>query len=338
VSQTISALATLLWPLIVLAALVVFRRPLGRLIRSAESGYRVKVAGQELSVGELTDQQTTLVTDLQAQVVALRAQVEALRGAAAADPAPAAARAATGSTATAATGATTTTASTASAAATTAAAAVRAATAGRAGARGSVADVRVPRQSRTETVAAEVPSYPPPWERNQQVVEPECTPATPAEPTGKGAKKAPTGTNRNEGESPETGTSPVSRPAPAGVLWVDDQPRHNAVEMGRLQRNRVYVDTARSTAEALDKLSGQRYQLIISDLERKERGHAVPDAGLKLVRAVRALDPETPIVIYAATGDDGRPDGSAALAAGADVVTDSPLALYEEFRKHKLMG
>src|SRR5205823_15007856 len=62
--------------------------------------------------------------------------------------------------------------------------------------------------------------------------------------------------------------SPNGRPKPAGVLWVDDHPENNVLEMDQLQRRGVPVDTARSTQQALEQLTSRRYQIIVSDMDR----------------------------------------------------------------------
>ena len=75
-AETIYWLATLLWSLVVLLALIVFRRPLGRLIRSAGNrDLLVRIADQDLSVADLARQQADLINDLQNQVSALRQRV-----------------------------------------------------------------------------------------------------------------------------------------------------------------------------------------------------------------------------------------------------------------------
>src|SRR6266446_387057 len=71
-AQTISAIAALMWPALLLVALLVFRRPLRRVIQSAEQRkWTLKVGGQELSMEELSNQQNAMIADLQKQVGAL---------------------------------------------------------------------------------------------------------------------------------------------------------------------------------------------------------------------------------------------------------------------------
>jgi CheY-like chemotaxis protein len=127
-----------------------------------------------------------------------------------------------------------------------------------------------------------------------------------------------------------------SRPRATGVLWVDDHLRRHVIELDRLQRNGVVVDTASSTDAALDMLSTRRYQLIVSDLRRVENGQRIPDAGLRLTQAVRALDRDTPIVIFS-TGPASRATREPIMAAGANLVTGSPTELFAQMQHLELI-
>ena len=75
-AEIFTAIATLTWPLLVLAALLLFWRPLARLIGSAD--ITVKVGGQTVTIKQLTDQQSELVADLQREVAQLTERLAAL--------------------------------------------------------------------------------------------------------------------------------------------------------------------------------------------------------------------------------------------------------------------
>ena len=307
-SQTISAIASLLWPLIVLAVLVLFRVPLTRLIRSTEArDFTIKIAGQEVSVGELHRQQMDMMADLADQVAKLRQEVDTLerRG-----PAKV-----------------------------TAARVPQEATVSAAPSFGATPDfdetdtelthVDVPTQDRPQFQADPVKA---PWERLEQFThDPEPTSEEqeadqPAAPLS----VVPAATVEN---TPAWATQhPDTRPKPAGVLWVDDHPERNALQVDQLERRGVVVDTARSTKEALQKLTGQRYQLIVSDMERAEGGKPVPNAGLELIRTVRTFDRDTPVVIYTA-GPAAKVLGDTAAQIGADLVTNSWFQLTREMHQ-----
>lgn len=303
-SQTISAIASLLWPLIVLAVLVLFRGPLTRIIRSTEKrDFTIRIAGQEVSVGELHRQQMDMMADLHDQVTALRKDVDALRQGVPLRIAASPNRVAVGVTM--------------GAAAVAADADVDAA---------ELADIEVPSQDRPQFSADLVKA---PWER-LELPAPESEEDSPAGlSVVPSAEAVPSAGDEPPGWS---AARPDTRPKPAGVLWVDDNPSHNALQLDQLERRGIVVDTARSTREAVQKLTGQRYQLIVSDMERIEGGKPVPNAGLELIRTVRTFDRETPVVIYSA-GPAGRVLGDTATQIGADLVTNSWYQLTQELHR-----
>ncbi|HKN99086.1 MAG TPA: response regulator, partial [Pseudonocardiaceae bacterium] len=129
-----------------------------------------------------------------------------------------------------------------------------------------------------------------------------------------------------------TGERPDTRPKAAGVLWVADHPERQALQIDHLERRGVVLDVVRTTKEALQKLTGQRYQLIVSGMDRVEGGKPVPNAGLELIRTVRTFDRDTPVVIYGA-GHGGRGLGDTATQIGADLVTNSWYQLSEEMHR-----
>lgn len=76
-AELITAVANLLWPLLVLVVLVQFRGGFQRLLRTAERReLEVEVGGQRLTMHELNDQQNEMIQDLQRQLSALNAQLE----------------------------------------------------------------------------------------------------------------------------------------------------------------------------------------------------------------------------------------------------------------------
>jgi CheY-like chemotaxis protein len=318
VSETISAIASLLWPLIVLAVLVVFRGPLTRLIRSTETrDFTVRIGGQEVSVGELHRQQMDMLADLHDQVAALRTETDGLerRG-----PAKLTARVVQESPV-----------------------AVAPAFSGAAGnaTPGVAVDetdtelthVQVPAQERFDADPVKAP-----WERLEHRLpepddEPKPTPAGQPDATGLAVVPAP-----DDNLVPDwAAQAPDTRPKAAGVLWVDDHPEHNALQVDQLERRGVVVDSVRSTREALQKLTGQRYQLIVSDMERAEAGKPVPNAGLELIRTVRTFDRETPVVIFTA-GPGGKVLADTATQIGADLVTGSWFQLSQEMQRIGVLG
>ena len=305
-AETIYWLATLLWALVVLLMLIVFRRPLGRLIRSAGNrDLLVRIADQDLSVAELARQQADLINDLQNQLSALRQRLGDLEAArwraddvvhehadarfdALIDPAPAAALAPAL----------------------------------------PAAPAPVPKAEPVRIVDPRqfpVPAGPPPWERVEAIAEP--APAPPPQPAP--LVEPPV-------HQPDPAPKPVDqRPAPTGLLWVDDHPESSAVQIDLLQRHQVMVHTARSTDEALESLRRRRYEMVVSGMVREENGKSIPNAGLELVRAIRMLDQDTPIAIYS-NGHSAGMYGPMARDAGANLLTGSWFELAEDLRDRRL--
>ena len=107
------------------------------------------------------------------------------------------------------------------------------------------------------------------------------------------------------------------------ILWVDDNPASVANEAGAFRELGVQVDHATDTDAALQRLQSDRYDLVISDLARGGEN----EAGLILMRTMRADNIDTPVVIYTSAHAARLTQG--AKAAGAVLVTSSPTVLFE---------
>lgn len=235
-AQTISAIAALMWPALLLIALLIFRRPLRRVIQSAEQRkWTLKVGGQELGMDELSNQQNAMIADLQKQVGALNRALGEL-----------------------------------------------------------TLNFQVAAQEEIGRML----------------------PAEPASPAPK----------------------PVAEQAASAhaVLWVDDHPENNALLVEQLQQNAVRVDLAKSTTEALAYLRQRRYGAILSDMGRTENGTDVPDAGMRLLRAIVDSGMNIPVLFY--TGSFAASAyGEEAMATGAAVITSSPTVLFEHLQALQLL-
>ncbi|HEY6709704.1 MAG TPA: response regulator [Actinomycetota bacterium] len=141
---------------------------------------------------------------------------------------------------------------------------------------------------------------------------------------------------------PAPSGSPAAPGAPAGpvggqdratILWVDDTPDDNALELAKLRDDGLEVLLARSTAEAMDVLSLRRgIRAIITDLGRSEDGEFRSHAGLALLRQLHEAEQDQPVLVYTSTRrvDLDRQD---ALDAGATAVTASPTELFAALRR-----
>ncbi|HEY7598034.1 MAG TPA: response regulator [Actinophytocola sp.] len=116
---------------------------------------------------------------------------------------------------------------------------------------------------------------------------------------------------------------------PQAVLWVDDKPENNAVLVDQLRRDGVRVDLATSTAEGMDLFGRRRYGIVVSDMVRVEGRETVPDAGVRLVKLVRAVDPTIPFVVYSGPR---QAYARQARDEGATEVTASPMRLLQQCR------
>ena len=97
---------------------------------------------------------------------------------------------------------------------------------------------------------------------------------------------------QNGNDRKEKTRSPISRK----VLWVDDFPSNNEAIIDLYRQQDVNFDLAINTAQALDYLSKDDYNLIISDMGRGTEY----DAGLRMIREInRKLRISTPIIIFA---------------------------------------
>lgn len=87
----------------------------------------------------------------------------------------------------------------------------------------------------------------------------------------------------------------LQRAHKAKVLWVDDRPNNNIFERQSLEAVGISFALATSTEDALDKVSQQRFDVIISDMGRPNDNRA----GYTLLDKLRASNNQTPFVIYA---------------------------------------
>jgi CheY-like chemotaxis protein len=69
----------------------------------------------------------------------------------------------------------------------------------------------------------------------------------------------------------------------AQILWVDDTPSNNIYERRLLRSLGVFVDLARSTAEAVEMLQDAKYDAVISDMAQDGN----PEAGIQLLSEMR---------------------------------------------------
>jgi len=75
VADLIGAVASLLWPLLVIVVLLVFGRQLLSKLRNSDD-VTLEIGGQRLNIKQATDQQSDMITDLQHEVAVLKRRLE----------------------------------------------------------------------------------------------------------------------------------------------------------------------------------------------------------------------------------------------------------------------
>lgn len=81
------------------------------------------------------------------------------------------------------------------------------------------------------------------------------------------------------------------------VLWVDDYPINNESVVNLFEDKGVQFDIAKTTREGLELFRNQLYDLIITDMGRGDES----DAGLSLLKELRLLHCQIPIIVYASS-------------------------------------
>jgi CheY-like chemotaxis protein len=215
ITVTLQGLAALAWPVIVIIIIFSFRQSIKELLESFKSRkFTIKIAGNELTMEEATEQQSTLIDDLLKQVVALQKNVETL-----------------------------------------------------------IAAQPTTIQTKAESI---------PKEMKQSVIN--------------------------------------------SILWVDDNPKGNAFFIDGLLKQGINVVTALSTDEGLTKFKSRKFDRVVSDLVRLENGVRNSSAGLDLVRQIRALDSNVPIIISTSI-EPSTATREMVRKAGATDITATPTGL-----------
>nr|WP_250810838.1 response regulator [Neorhizobium tomejilense] len=109
----------------------------------------------------------------------------------------------------------------------------------------------------------------------------------------------------------------------AKVLWVDDRPNNNIRERQALEALGVEFILSLSTEDALEKMSHQGFDMVISDMGRPPD----PNAGYTLLDQMRASKNNTPLVFYAGSRSPEHVQES--RRRGALGCTNRPDELFE---------
>jgi CheY-like chemotaxis protein len=150
---------------------------------------------------------------------------------------------------------------------------------------------------------------------------------------GDRVEAGPPGPPGSPGAGADGAAAPAADQGRPTVLWVDDNPEANTLELAKLRDDGVEVLIARSTAEAMDVLSLRRgVGAIVTDMGRTEDGEFRSHAGLALLRQLHEAEQSQPVLVYTSTRRVEL-DRQDALDAGAATVTSSPTELFAALRR-----
>lgn len=111
------------------------------------------------------------------------------------------------------------------------------------------------------------------------------------------------------------------------ILVVDDEPGMRAGLAANLQRDGWSVETASGVGEAMRRLTGKKFSVLITDVR-------MPDGdGLSLMRQVRKTSPDTSVILLTAYGS--VPEAVTAMQEGACHYFTKPVS-FESLRAHLL--
>lgn len=130
---------------------------------------------------------------------------------------------------------------------------------------------------------------------------------------------------RSESGSASTASAVLER-----VVWVDDEPAGNRLEIAELQK-RFDVVPATTTGDGLRELTkSPETTIVITDAVRHEDGRVNLQAGRELIAEIRERYPYVPVYVYCGPGSIGQQGEE--LEVGARLVTSSWTTLARQLR------
>lgn len=112
----------------------------------------------------------------------------------------------------------------------------------------------------------------------------------------------------------------------ARVLWIDDKPTNNEGERRLLRQHGIVFDNVVSSAEALEQIELERYELVITDLGRSSSSDRSDTAGLAFLERLQERKNGPPVVFYTSF-EAARLLRDDLIAAGASDVLALPAKL-----------
>jgi CheY-like chemotaxis protein len=95
--------------------------------------------------------------------------------------------------------------------------------------------------------------------------------------------------------------SNLNRISGGRILWVDDNPANNRLEVQALRASGIQIDTAVSNDEALNYAERRHYDLVLSDIGREAPQE--PEAGLALPGMLEQAHRPSPVAYYVGHAD-----------------------------------
>ncbi|WP_271893341.1 SAV_2336 N-terminal domain-related protein [Candidatus Phyllobacterium onerii] len=114
------------------------------------------------------------------------------------------------------------------------------------------------------------------------------------------------------------------------ILWVDDRPSNNVFQREHFRSLGAEVSDCPTTAKAVELLGTDQFDLVISDMGRREDGREVSRAGFDLLKRVNTHI--LPVIIFAGEFASSAVRRDEALAAGAFGCTNRDDVLEELVR------
>ncbi|MFF3331623.1 response regulator [Streptomyces sp. NPDC002888] len=108
----------------------------------------------------------------------------------------------------------------------------------------------------------------------------------------------------------------------ARVLWVDDNPDNNVYETLALEQLGLLVTKATSTDSGMFYFNDLDFSLVVTDAQRGPDA----DAAMNLLKELREVKPEIPVIVYTMGAADKREQ---LVNAGARAVVETPSELIK---------
>jgi CheY-like chemotaxis protein len=107
------------------------------------------------------------------------------------------------------------------------------------------------------------------------------------------------------------------------VLWVDDHPENNTLEVQSLNSLGIEVTFAESTADALRLFTGKQFDVVVSDMAR----HDDDQAGYALLEKIRQIHRKMPFILYSSS--NSLEQAKSIVSSGAYGATSKASELVE---------